>query len=68
MNPSNRTSSVLLRIVFWTAIGLVLIDLGDCGALLRPTRARPVEMAPDRPVRPVFTPGGREVPEAELVA
>jgi hypothetical protein len=68
MNPSNRNSTIVLRIVFWTAIGIVLMVFGACAALSRPTEPRPPEIAPDRPVHPLFTPVGPEPPEAELVA
>jgi hypothetical protein len=68
MNPSNRTSVPLLRVVLWIAIGLVVVVVGACEALSPSTKPRHLEIAPDRPVHPLPMPVGPEPPEAELVA
>jgi hypothetical protein len=59
---------MVLRLVFWVAIAAVVIAFGACAALSPPTKARHLEIAPDRPVHPILKPVGPEPPEEQLVA
>ena len=62
-----RRQAARLRLVFWIALGLVAIVAGACEALAPSAPPRHLEIAPDRPVRPLL-PVGPEPPESELIA